>query len=62
MLKNFTHGGKTYRLKMKSTKYSQWACIHPDGLQTWAIVSVPHYKVKRQDVIDAIKRMENHHG
>lgn len=60
MIKSFNKGGKFYYCKTEQNGWSQWACRHEDGLETWAKVSVPSYKLKRQDVIDAILRVDSH--
>ena len=59
MIKSFTHNEKFYFCKNNQTRWSQWACHHKDGLETWAGVHVPSYKLKRQDVINAINDVDN---
>ena len=59
MIKSFTKNGKFYFCKTDQGDWSQWACRHEDGLETWAKVSIPAYKLKRQDVIDAVNRVES---
>lgn len=58
MIKSFTNNGKYYYCKTEQTGWSQWACRHEDGLETWAGVYVTSSKLKRQDVIDAISRVD----
>lgn len=59
MIKSFDKDGKHYYCKTEQNGWSQWACRHEDGLETWAKVSVPAYKLKRQDVIDAINAVDD---
>ena len=58
MIKSFDKDGKHYYCKTEQCGWSQWACRHEDGLETWAGVHVPSSKLKRQDVIDAISRVD----
>lgn len=62
MIKSFSKNGKYYYCKTDQVKWSHWACRHEDGLETWAIVSVSSYKLKRQNVIDAIDNVDNHYS
>lgn len=59
MIKSFTKNGKFYFCKTEQNGWSQWACRHEDGLETWAAVYVSSHKLKRQDVIDAIERVDS---
>ena len=58
MIKSFTKNGKFYFCKTEQNGWSQWACRHEDGLETWAKVSKS--KPTRQDVIDAINRVDSY--
>lgn len=58
MIKSFTKDGKFYFCNTDQGCWSQWACRHDDGLETWAMVHVTSYKLKRQDVINAINNVE----
>lgn len=57
MIQSFTKNGKYYYCKQVALKWSQWACKHEDGLETWAAVYIK--KPTRQDVIDAIDNIDN---
>ena len=59
MIKSFSKNDKYYYCKTDKNSWSQWACRHEDGLETWARVSVSSYKLKRQNVIDAIDNVDN---
>lgn len=59
MIKSFNKDNKYYYCKHNSGDWSQWSCVHEDGLETWAKVSVASYKLKRQDVIDNIERVDS---
>ena len=59
MIKSFSKNGKYYYCKTDQSNWSQWACRHEDGLETFAKVSVSSYKLKRQNVIDAIDNVDN---
>lgn len=59
MIKSFTKNGKFYFCKTEQNGWSQWACRHEDGLETFAGVHVPSHKIKRQDVIDAVNNVES---
>ena len=57
MIKSFTKNGKNYYCKQVNWSWSQWACKHEDGLETWAAVYVKN--PTRQNVIDAINNVDN---
>ena len=59
MIKSFTKNGKYYYCKTEQKGWSQWACRHEDGLETWAAVHVSSSKIKRQDVVDAIDSVDD---
>lgn len=56
MVKSFTKNGKFYFCKLEQNGWSQWACRHEDGLETWAKVSKSN--PTRKDVIEAIERVD----
>lgn len=62
MIKSFKQNDKYYYCKADQNSWSQWACCHEDGLETWAKVSVSSYKVTRQNVIDAVDDVEYYHS
>ena len=62
MIKSFRKNGKFYYCKTVHSEWSQWACKHENGLETWAMVHVASNKLKRQNVIDAIDRVDNCHS
>ncbi|MEG2707473.1 MAG: hypothetical protein RR959_09040 [Erysipelotrichaceae bacterium] len=59
MIKSFTKNGKYYYCKKDQNTWSQWACRHEDGLETWAGVKIASYKITRQHVIDAINDVDD---
>ena len=59
MIKSFNKNGKYYYCKTYQNTWSQWVCRHEDGLETRALVNVASYKLKRQDVINAIDNVDN---
>ena len=59
MIKSFTKNGKRYYCKTDLNNWSQWACRHEDGLETWASVRISSYKLTRQHVIDAINEVDD---
>lgn len=61
MIKSFSKNDKYYYCKTDQRNWSHWACRYEDGLETWAKVSVSSYKLKRQNVIDAIDNVDNHY-
>ena len=59
MIKSFNKNGKYYYCKIYQNSWSYWVCRHEDGLETRALVNVASYKLKRQDVINAIDNVDN---
>lgn len=57
---NFILKGVQYTCIFDGCNFSTWLVIFPDGKQVEAHVSVPSYKLTKQNVLDDVKKYVPH--